>query len=87
MSHPQAYPRADVLNMSPAERQQMRLKSKAIPLVADHDPLDIVYEDEAFLVVCKPQFVKMHPVHRFEGGTLVNRVIGYLNYNAHMVHR
>jgi 23S rRNA-/tRNA-specific pseudouridylate synthase len=85
--HPLALPKADLARMTPREREQLRLRSKAIPLVADTDPLEIVYEDEAFLVVSKPQFVKMHPAHRFEGGTLVNRVIGYLNYNAHAAHR
>lgn len=77
----------DLRTLSPKEREALRLRSKAIPLVADHDPLDIVYEDETFLVVSKPGWLKMHPVHRFQGGTLLNRVIGYLGYNPHMCHR
>lgn len=48
----------------PTERERVRLRSKAIPLVADNDPIDIVFEDEDFLVVNKPDFVKMHPSHR-----------------------
>jgi 23S rRNA-/tRNA-specific pseudouridylate synthase len=71
----------------PSSHDATRAGAAATALVADTDPLEIVYEDEAFLVVSKPQFVKMHPAHRFEGGTLVNRVIGYLNYNAHAAHR
>jgi hypothetical protein len=85
--HPLAYSKAAVAAMTPRERELLRLRSKAIPLVADTEPLDIIFEDEAFLVVSKPQYVKMHPAHRFEGGTLVNRVIGYLNYNPHVAHR
>lgn len=51
-------------DLSPAERERVRLRSKAIPLVADNDPIDIVFEDDDFLVVNKPDFVKMHPSHR-----------------------
>lgn len=50
--------------LSPQERQHQRLRSKAIPLVADAEPLDVIFEDENYLVVNKPAFVKIHPSHR-----------------------
>lgn len=35
-------PKLDVKSLSQKERQELRLRSKAIPLVVDHDPLDIL---------------------------------------------
>ncbi|CAD7703691.1 unnamed protein product [Ostreobium quekettii] len=60
---------------------------RAIPLVVDHDPLDVVYEDEALLAVNKPPFVTTSPRHRWQGGTMVNRALGYLGYEPNVVHR
>lgn len=77
----------DKSKLTPVERQQLRLRSRAIPLLADSEPLDIVYEDDTFLAVCKPSFIKMHPSHRFEGGSLLNRAIGYLGYQPWLLHR
>lgn len=79
--------RIDKSKLSGRERQLLRLRSRAIPLVADTDPLDIIYEDDVFLVVSKPSFVKMHPSHRFEGGSLLNRAIGHLGYQPYVLHR
>ncbi len=65
-----------------------RKYSKSIALVADDEPLDILYEDEDLLVVNKPSGVSMIPRHRFEGGAMVNRVVGYLNGRSpYVVHR
>jgi hypothetical protein len=66
---PLPFAKADVDAMSPMEREALRLRSKSIPLVVSHAPLDIVYEDAVFLVVCKPSWLKMHPIHRFQGWT------------------
>ncbi|GFR49816.1 hypothetical protein Agub_g11756 [Astrephomene gubernaculifera] len=41
--------------------------------------LDVLWEDEYFLAVNKPPGVNTAPVHRFVGGSMVNRVIAYLN--------
>lgn len=64
---PKPYPKADIAAMSPQEREALRLRSKAIPLVVSHEPLDIIFEDDVFLVVSKPSWLKMHPIHRFQG--------------------
>lgn len=56
--------RIDVKSLSPVEREELRRRSRAIPLVADKDPLEVVFEDESFLVCNKPGFLKMHPSHR-----------------------
>lgn len=64
---PAPYPKADIAAMSPQQREALRLRSKAIPLVVSHEPLDILFEDDVFLVVSKPSWLKMHPIHRFQG--------------------
>ncbi|KAK1867159.1 hypothetical protein I4F81_009668 [Pyropia yezoensis] len=64
--------------MTQLERQELRLRSKAIPLVVDNDPVTVLYEDDRLVAVAKPAYVKVHPAHRFIGGTLVNRLIGHL---------
>ncbi|EEX67912.1 RluA family pseudouridine synthase [Mitsuokella multacida] len=40
-------------------------------------PLDILYEDETFLVVNKPADMIVHPTHRAARDTLVHAVAGY----------
>lgn len=77
----------DKTKLTPREREQLRLRSKAIPLVADKEPLDIVFEDDRFLVVNKPSYLKMHPSHRFEGGSLLNRAIGHCGVAPKLLHR
>ena len=55
----------------------------------DHLPLEIVYEDEALLVVFKPALLQCHPSPSAPRGsdTLESRVQGYLGFGAHPVHR
>lgn len=77
----------DVKTMSHQERAALREYSRSIPLVADTEPLDVIYEDDELLVVCKPDYLKMHPAHRFQGGTLLNRAIGHCNFAPHLTHR
>lgn len=79
--------RIDVSKLSAVEREKLRLRSKAIPLVADTDALDVIFEDDLFLVVNKPSFVKMHPSHRFQGGSLLNRAIGHCGFAPFILHR
>ena len=51
--------------------------------------LEIVYEDEALLVVFKPALLQCHPSPSAPRGsdTLESRVQAYLGYGAHPVHR
>lgn len=79
----------DVKTLSDRDRERLRLYSKSIPLVATHEPLDVLYEDEELLCVNKPDFIKMHPAHRFEGGTLLNRAIAHVgpDKHVHVLHR
>lgn len=44
---------------------------------AENGPLDIVYEDEHMLVVCKPAGLVVHPAPGHYSGTLVNRLLGH----------
>src|SRR5699024_869292 len=47
---------------------------KEEPIEAENIPLDIVYEDNALLVVNKPRGMLVHPTHHVRTGTLVNAV-------------
>ena len=76
---------AEVLGggVTPARvRGMLRRASRAIPLVADVEPLDVVHEDNELLVVNKPPGLRFHPVHRFEGNSLLSRVIGHVRRDA-----
>ncbi len=44
-------------------------------------PLEIVYEEDLFLVVNKPTEILVHPTHREKNGTLLNGLSHYLNHN------
>ena len=63
-------------------RGMLRRASRAIPLAADPEPLDVVHEDDELLVVNKPPGLRFHPVHRFEGNSLLSRVIGHVRRDA-----
>lgn len=60
---------------------------RSIRLVADAEPLQVVYEDAYFLAVSKPPGLRSAPVHRFMGGSAVNRMIGYLRAEPYLLHR
>lgn len=60
---------------------------RSIKLVADPEPLQVVWEDAHFLAVLKPPGLRSAPVHRFLGGSALNRMIGYLGYEPHLLHR
>lgn len=71
------------------ERAKRLLKAagKAIPIPADHDPIEIIHEDDLLLCLNKPKFVITAPKHRFEGGSMVNRVLGNKGKLPFVVHR
>jgi 23S rRNA pseudouridine1911/1915/1917 synthase len=45
-------------------------------------PLDIVHEEESFLLVNKPTEMLVHPTHRDKNGTLLNALSHYLNHEV-----
>lgn len=74
----------------PTQRVKMTLRreSLAIELVRDETPLDVVFEDDEFLVVNKPPNLRFHPNHRFEGNSLLSRALHHLNGSTpYIVHR
>ena len=53
------------------------LWQEASPVVPVDLPLDVLDEDEAFLIVNKPAAMIVHPTHREARDTLVHAVAGY----------
>lgn len=47
-------------------------------IVSDDVDLQVLWEDDALLAINKPAGMPTQPRHRFEGGALVNALIGYL---------
>lgn len=74
------------MDCSRAERI-LKAAMKGIPIPADMDPIEIIYEDDFVLGINKPPFVITAPKHRFEGGSLVNRVLGNTGKMPFVVHR
>lgn len=60
---------------------------RAVPLPGDPIPVDVLYEDEHLLAVNKPAGLITAPKHRFQGGSLVNRIIGTCGFTPLVVHR
>lgn len=60
---------------------------RSIKLVSDSEPLQVVHEDTHFLAVSKPPGLRSAPVHRFLGGSVVNRMIGHLGTEPCLLHR
>jgi len=61
-------------------------------LVAENKPLDIVYEDDALLIVNKPANLPTMPSRTHSSGTLASRIIAYykqhhLPFTVHVVTR
>lgn len=44
----------------------------------EHGPLDVIYQDDALLVLNKPAGIVVHPSYRNSAGTLLNSVMGHL---------
>src|SRR5690625_3781749 len=61
-------------------------------LIAENKPIDIVYEDDALLIVNKPANLPTMPSRTHPSGTLANRIIAYyekhdLPFTVHVVTR
>lgn len=48
-----------------------------VPVVPENIPLDVIYEDDALLVVNKPAGMVVHPAYGHASGTLVNAVLAH----------
>ena len=63
-------------------KRAIRKTSRSIPLVIDPPgdvlDLDILFEDQDIIVVNKPPHITHHPKHRWQGGTLLNSVLGWV---------
>lgn len=75
-----------LVNGKPCRNASLRVKAgdeltmlwqEASPVVPVDLPLDVLYEDEAFLIVNKPAAMIVHPTHREARDTLVHAVAGY----------
>ena len=68
-------PRAKSFRLAGGERVEAELPRRG-DLLADPEPVPILYEDEHLLVVSKPPHVVAHPTAARRTGTLVNRLLG-----------
>ena len=61
-----------------------KLASKSIPLVIDppNPNVTVIFEDKDILVVNKPPGINHHPKHRWQGGSLLNCVMGHIQENG-----
>lgn len=60
---------------------------RAVPLAADNEPVEVVYEDDDVIALNKPYGVITAPKHRYTGGSLVNRLIGTRGLEPLVIHR
>ena len=51
-------------------------------IIPEPGPVDVLYEEEGFLIVNKPCGMLIHPTHSRNGGTLANYAAGYLLANT-----
>lgn len=51
------------------------MAQRAIPLVADQDPVEVIYEDDDIIAVNKPAGVISAPKHRFTVSLVLRRLI------------
>lgn len=49
-------------------------------IIAEHIPLDVIYEDEHMLAINKPTNIICHPAHGAQTGTLANALAYYANH-------
>ena len=69
---------AELRTTVPRLRGVLRRDSLSISLVRDAEPVEVVFESEELLVLAKPPDLRAHPVHRFEGGSLLNRAAAHV---------
>lgn len=55
---------------------------RELQIIPENIPLDIIYEDDALMVVNKPAGLVVHPGHGNYTGTLVNAIAFYLQYDT-----
>lgn len=78
-----------VVNGKPCLHKNLRLKLEdhieitipepiALDVVPENIPLDVAYEDEAVIIVNKPQGMVVHPAPGHSGGTLVNALLYHI---------
>lgn len=77
-----------LVNGAPARRAAQRLAAgdlvaldavaapPPLPPAGESLPLDVVYEDDDLLVICKPAGMVAHPTARQRSGTVVNALLG-----------
>ncbi|MEW5307122.1 MAG: hypothetical protein WDW36_009538 [Sanguina aurantia] len=77
------------MDLPPPRCLELLRRAKAgYPLVVDVDPdLQVIYEDDDIIAVNKPPGVTSTPVHRYQGGTMVNKLLGHLNKEPFPIHR
>jgi len=56
----------------------LKMFVKAVPMPADPEPVEALFEDDSVLVLNKPPRLRSTPRHRHEGQSLLNRAIGHL---------
>lgn len=71
----------------PRAERLLRSAMRAVPLPADPEPIDVIYEDADFIAVNKPPRLITAPKHRYVGGSLVNRIIGSRGLEPAVLHR
>ena len=56
---------------------------RTVPIAIDTtSKLDIVYEDSDFIAVNKPVGYHTAPIHRWQGGSMVNMLLGHLQQTS-----
>ena len=71
-----------------ARRKSQSRYSRSIALPAVSAPLEVLYEDEDLLAVSKPIGISVHPRHRFESNSMVNRAVAHLGgRQPYVLHR
>eukprot|EP00892_Ulva_mutabilis_P011755 jgi/Ulvmu1/8952/UM005_0043.1 len=79
---------APALGVTTARAERiLKMAIKATPMPADPQPVCVLYEDEVLIAVSKPANVTSTPIHRHQGRSMVNRLIGYLGKPPHVLHR
>lgn len=67
----------------PRVRRAARATIEHVKLIVDRDcPVDVVWETDGALAVNKPSGVRSVPMHRFEGSSVLNRVLGYVQSSS-----
>ncbi|KAL4539491.1 hypothetical protein Ndes2526A_g02525 [Nannochloris sp. 'desiccata'] len=62
---------ATTLNFSlPRADRLLKAAMRAVPLPADHDPIEVIFEDDDFIALNKPYGVITAPKHRYVGGSM-----------------